>query len=104
MSLGRPVLQKAECVPEEELASLVLSAAAALPRKYQPGIHRKIPLSIRVDEMADVHYETPEHPSKRTRSDILLVKLRFPTLLWSNLRRAARVVMEIAYTILKVHR
>lgn len=47
------------CRPAEMRYTIVYGAEAALPRGFMPGVHRRIPLAVRVGEDAPVEYETP---------------------------------------------
>ena len=38
---------------------MVYGATAEMPRAFIPGIHRRIPLAIRIDDDAPLVYETP---------------------------------------------
>lgn len=53
------------CRPAEGRLSVVWGVSAKLPRTFLPGIHRHIPLALRVDDDAPVPYETP--PTIRDR-------------------------------------
>ncbi|MBI4954622.1 MAG: DUF2169 domain-containing protein [Myxococcales bacterium] len=47
------------CEPAEERLCIVFGATVELPRVFVPGVHRRIPVAVRVDGDAPVAYPTP---------------------------------------------
>jgi hypothetical protein len=54
-----PRLHHVVCRPAEERLTMVWGATAKMPRTFLPGIHKHIPLAVRVEDDAPVEYETP---------------------------------------------
>ncbi len=62
---GRPLATRVRmhhvvCHPAEMRYSIVYGAEADLPRGFMPGVHRRIPLAVRVGEDEPVEYEAPD--------------------------------------------
>lgn len=54
-----PRLHHAVCHPDEELVTLTYGAVVDLPRAFVPGVHREIPVALRVDGDEPIPFPTP---------------------------------------------
>jgi hypothetical protein len=56
---ARPKLHHAVYRPADRILNLVFGVEAKMPRSFIPGIHKHIPLAVRIDDDAPLRYETP---------------------------------------------
>lgn len=77
----RPRFHHVVCRPAEKVVNLVYAAEVRLPRVFVPGIHKHIPVAIRVNGDAPVPFPTP--PTVREVADAALAKPREP-FPWEN--------------------
>jgi hypothetical protein len=60
-SEGRVRLQTVHCRPNDQLVSFTYASDAMLPRRFIPGVHKHIPVAVRIDGGGPVRYH-PEQP------------------------------------------
>lgn len=73
---AKPRLHQIVCKPAEKLVTLTYAAEVPLPRLFVPGIHKRIPVAVRVNGDALVPFDTP--PTARAQLDEAMAKPPVP--------------------------
>jgi hypothetical protein len=55
----QPNLHSVVCYPADEKFTMLYGGVVSLPRPFLPGIHKTIPISVRINGDEPIHYETP---------------------------------------------
>lgn len=69
-SLGSTRLHHLVCLPNEERVTFVYASEVGLPRAFIPGVHKHVPIGVRVDDGDRIDYSAPQPVRELIRESV----------------------------------